>query len=158
MLGQKFEIYLDHNSLKFMFTQKDPSQRILCLCEFMVDFNFTEVKYAPGPNNVVPDFLSRPWAHAAGGDVDLVRSRPLHMLSHPPVVRQASIHTLRHEPQLSVRLTPTWVGHTEGQWRDTQGLWPADALDFKFAAAISQGALLPASKQLHRSVVVMPTW
>ena len=156
LLGQKFEIYSDHDSLKFLFTQKDPSQRILRLCEFMADFNFTEVKYVPGPNNVVPDFLSRPWADAAGGDVDLVNSRPLHMLSHPPAVRQASIHALRHDSQFSVRLTPTWAGHTDRQRMDTKGLWPADTLDF--AAAVAQGALRPASNQLHRSVVVMPTW
>jgi len=66
-LGQEFEIFSDHDSLKFLFTQKDPSQSILRLCEFMADSNFTEVKYVPGPNNVVPDFLSRPWAEAAGG-------------------------------------------------------------------------------------------
>ena len=48
------------------------------------------------------------------------------------------------------------MGHTEEQRRDTQGLWPADTLDF--AVAVSQGTLLPADKPLHRSVVMMPTW
>ena len=60
LLGQKFKIYANHNSLKFLFTQKNPSQRILRLCEFMADFNFTEIKFEPGPNNVVLDLLSRP--------------------------------------------------------------------------------------------------
>ena len=56
LLGVQFEIYSDHDSLKYLFTQKEPSQRILRLFEFMVDFNFTELRYVPGPTNVVPDF------------------------------------------------------------------------------------------------------
>jgi len=61
LLGVKFEFFSDHDSLQYLFTQKSPSQRILCLCEFLADYNFEEVKYVPGPQNVVPDFLSRPW-------------------------------------------------------------------------------------------------
>jgi len=66
LLGVQFEIYSDHDSLKYLFTQKEPSQRILRLCEFMADFNFTEVRYVPGHDNVVPDFLSRPWVDEQG--------------------------------------------------------------------------------------------
>ena len=60
LLGVKFEIFSDHDSLQYFFTQKPPSQRILSLCEFLADYNFEEVKYVPGPQNVVPDFWSRP--------------------------------------------------------------------------------------------------
>ena len=56
LLGVQFENYSDHDSLKYLFKQKEPSQRISRLCEFMADFNFTEVHYVPGPDNVVPDF------------------------------------------------------------------------------------------------------
>jgi len=35
LLGQKFEIYSDHDSLQYLFTQKSPSQRILRLCQFL---------------------------------------------------------------------------------------------------------------------------
>jgi len=61
LLGEKFEIYFDYDSLQYLFPQKSPSQRILCLCEFLSDLNFEEIKYVPGAHNVVPDFLSRPW-------------------------------------------------------------------------------------------------
>jgi len=61
LLGQKFEIYSDHDSLQYLFKQKSLSQRILRLCEFLSDFNFEEIKYVPGALNVVPDFLSHPW-------------------------------------------------------------------------------------------------
>ena len=55
LLGQKFEIYSDHDSLQYLFTLKSPSQRTLRLCEFLSDFNFEEIKYVPGAHNVVPD-------------------------------------------------------------------------------------------------------
>jgi len=31
------------------------------LCEFLSDYHFNEIKYVPGPNDVVPDSPSRPW-------------------------------------------------------------------------------------------------
>jgi len=46
LLGVPFQIYSDHNSLKYLFTQKALSQRLLRLCEFFADYNFTEIKYA----------------------------------------------------------------------------------------------------------------
>ena len=53
LMGVKFEIFSGHDSLHYLFTQKVPSQRILRLCEFLADFNFEEIKYIPGPDNVV---------------------------------------------------------------------------------------------------------
>ena len=55
LLGVQFKIYSDHDSLKYLFRQGAPSQRILRLCEFLPDYDFTEIKYVPGPENVVPD-------------------------------------------------------------------------------------------------------
>jgi len=59
LLGVNSEIFSDHDSLQYLFTQKAPLQRILRLCEFLAVYNFEEVKYVPGPQNVVPNFLSR---------------------------------------------------------------------------------------------------
>jgi len=73
LVGVQFEIYSDHVSLKYLFTQKAQSQRILQLCEFLEDYDFTEMKYVPGPENVVPDFLSRPWEPSAP-------MSPIHMM------------------------------------------------------------------------------
>ena len=96
LLGVQFEIYSDHDSLKYLFTQKEPSQRILRLCEFMVDFNFTELRYVPGPTNVVPDFLSYPWVDEQGQDRAVIR--PPHWLSMTPPVRHTSMHSLQQDP------------------------------------------------------------
>ena len=54
-----FEIYSDHRSLHYLFSQKNPSQRILRLCEFLSGFNFKEVQYVKGEHAAVPDFFSR---------------------------------------------------------------------------------------------------
>ena len=67
-------VYSNHDSLKYLFTQKVSSQRILRLCEFLADYDFQEIKYGPGPKNVVPDFLSRLW------DSTMITS-PIHMLT-----------------------------------------------------------------------------
>ena len=62
LYGEPFELHSDHFSLTSLLTQRAaPSQRILRLCEFLADFNFEEVRYVRGVDNVVPDFLSRPW-------------------------------------------------------------------------------------------------
>jgi len=71
LLSVKFEIFSDHDSLQYLFTQKSPSQNILSLCEFLADYNFEEVKYVLGPQNVVPDFWSRPWEATANEPASL---------------------------------------------------------------------------------------
>ena len=76
LMGVPSEMYSDHDSLKYLFTQKAPSQRILHLCEFLADYDFQEIKYVPGPENVVPDFLSLPWDSTPS-------TPPIHMLTMP---------------------------------------------------------------------------
>jgi len=84
LLGVKFENFSDHDSLQYLSTQKSPSQHILRLCEFLADYNFEEVKYVLGPQNVVPDFLSRPWEATANEPASLhmlVKRWPKHKSS-----------------------------------------------------------------------------
>ena len=87
LYGVPFELVSDHASLRPLFTQKSPSHRILRLCEFLADFDFEEVKFIRGAQNVVPDFLSRPWDPA-------VPDVGLHVLSHPRVARRSSLASL----------------------------------------------------------------
>ena len=53
---RKFEIYADHDSLQYLFSQKSPSQRILRLCEFLADFDFDEIKYYQDHTLLFPTF------------------------------------------------------------------------------------------------------
>ena len=75
LYGVQFELVSDHASLRYLFQQKNPSARILRLCEFLAGFDFQEVQSVKGAENVVPDFLSRPW------QPDIVEVG-LHALSH----------------------------------------------------------------------------
>ena len=58
LYGKKFEVYSDHKSLKYIFTQRDLNMRQRRWMEFLEDYDFT-FHYHPGKANVVADALSR---------------------------------------------------------------------------------------------------
>ncbi|WVZ48894.1 hypothetical protein U9M48_000288 [Paspalum notatum var. saurae] len=58
LIGNKCEIYTDHKSLKYIFTQPDLNLRQRRWLELIKDYNL-EIHYHPGKTNVVADALSR---------------------------------------------------------------------------------------------------
>jgi hypothetical protein len=58
LLGNKFTIYTDHRSLKYISTQPSLSPRQTRWSEFLQQFDF-EIVYRPGKENTVADALSR---------------------------------------------------------------------------------------------------
>ena len=56
--GEQFEVFWDHKSLKYIFTQRDLNMRQRIWMEFMEDYDFT-LHYHPSKANVVDDALSR---------------------------------------------------------------------------------------------------
>ena len=58
LYGEEFEVYLDHKSLKYIFTQWDLNMRQRRWMEFLEDYDFT-LHYHPGKVNVVANALSR---------------------------------------------------------------------------------------------------
>lgn len=58
LIGHKSDIYTDHKSLKYIFTQMDLNMRQRRWLELIKDYDL-EVHYHPGKANVVADTLSR---------------------------------------------------------------------------------------------------
>ena len=58
LYGEKCEIYTDHKSLKYIFTQKELNMRQRRWLELIKDYD-CEILYHPGKANVVADALSR---------------------------------------------------------------------------------------------------
>ncbi|XP_052187694.1 uncharacterized protein LOC127798276 [Diospyros lotus] len=56
--GEKFEIFTDHKSLRYLFSQRDLNMRQRRWMEFLKDYDCT-IQYHPEKANVVADALSR---------------------------------------------------------------------------------------------------
>jgi hypothetical protein len=57
-MGKRCEVFTDHKSLKFIFTQKDLNMRQTRWLELIKDYDLS-LQYHPGKANVVADALSR---------------------------------------------------------------------------------------------------
>jgi hypothetical protein len=57
-MGTKCQIYTNHKSLMYIFTQKDLNLRQRCWLELIKDYDL-EIHYHPGKANLVANALSR---------------------------------------------------------------------------------------------------
>ncbi|KAK9125516.1 hypothetical protein Scep_014362 [Stephania cephalantha] len=73
LYGEKFTLYTDHKSLKYLFTQKELNMRQRRWLEFLKDYDFS-LEYHPGKANVVADALSR----IPIGDAETIRCHMTH--------------------------------------------------------------------------------
>ena len=115
LYGKEFEVYLDHKSLKYIFTQRDLNMRQRRWMEFLEDYDFT-LHYHPGKANVVANALSRKSREALAS----IASREWRMLK---TVRQ---FRLQYNEQAqgtlgSLVATPSLLRRViESQWQDAK--------------------------------------
>ena len=58
LYGEQFEVFSNHKSLRYIFTQRDLNMRQRRWMEYLEDYDFT-LHYYPGKANVVADALSQ---------------------------------------------------------------------------------------------------
>ena len=75
LYGEQFEVFSDHKSLKYIFTQRDLNMKQSRWMKFLEDYDFT-LHYHLGKENVVDDALSR----KSLGVLASVASQEWHML------------------------------------------------------------------------------
>ncbi|XP_013613702.1 PREDICTED: uncharacterized protein LOC106319847 [Brassica oleracea var. oleracea] len=68
LYGEVVEVFTDHKSLKYLFTQPDLNLRQRRWMEFMADYDL-KIQYHPGKANVVADALSRRRCWKGSGSV-----------------------------------------------------------------------------------------
>ncbi|KAL0557201.1 hypothetical protein IC582_005719 [Cucumis melo] len=74
LYGEKIQIFTDHKSLKYFFTQKELNMRQRRWLELVKDYD-CEILYHPSKANVVADALSRKVSHSAAL---ITQQAPLH--------------------------------------------------------------------------------
>ena len=115
LYGEEFEVYSDHKSLKYIFTQRDLNMRQCSWMEFLEDYDFT-LHYHPGKANVVVDALSRKSRRALAS----IASREWRMLE---TVGQFGLqYSEQAQGTLgSLVATPSLLSRViESQWQDAE--------------------------------------
>nr|GFD43578.1 putative reverse transcriptase domain-containing protein [Tanacetum cinerariifolium] len=65
LYGESCDVFTDHKSLKYIFTQRELNMRQRRWLELLKDYD-TNIQYHPGKANVVADVLSRKSGMIAG--------------------------------------------------------------------------------------------
>nr|GEW10787.1 RNA-directed DNA polymerase [Tanacetum cinerariifolium] len=105
LYGESCDIFTDHKSLKYIFTQRDLNMRQRRWLELLKDYD-TNIQYHPGKANVVADALSRKSGMVAGIKVEEEIIRDLERLGIELLVsgQQGYWASLRIEPDLISRI------------------------------------------------------
>jgi hypothetical protein len=113
LIGSKCNIYTDHKSLKYIFTQADLNMRQRRWLELIKDYDL-EVHYHPGKANVVADALSRK-AHCRCLSVEIFSETLYYQMRklNLEIIPQGSLNLISIESTLLDRIIMSQL-HDEG--------------------------------------------
>jgi hypothetical protein len=98
-MGTKCQVYTDHKSLKYIFTQKDLNLRQRCCLKLIKDYDL-EIHYHPGKTNLVADALSQnEHVHAA-----IVAQLPDELVED---FRRLNLGIVAHTEGVTIEVEPT---------------------------------------------------
>jgi hypothetical protein len=112
-MGAKCNIYTDHKSLKYIFTQADLNMRQRRWLELIKDYDL-EVHYHPGKANVVANALSRK-AHCHCLSIEIFSKTLYYQLRkfNLEIIPQGSLNLISIESTLLDRIIMSQM-HDEG--------------------------------------------
>jgi len=115
LLGNLCNIYTDHKSLKYIFTQPELNMRQRRWLELIKDYNL-QVHYHPSKANVVADALSRK-AHCHSVKME---DPSLSRLMHPLVLHQIALESSLHNQVIELQQTDVGIYHIKRKMKEEE--------------------------------------
>nr|GEX37211.1 reverse transcriptase [Tanacetum cinerariifolium] len=116
LYGESCDIFTDHKSLKYIFTQRELNMRQRRWLELLKDYD-TNIQYHPGKANVVADALSRKSGMIAGIKVEEEIIHDLERLDIEIYVRG------QHGYWASLRIEPDLISRIKEAQREDSEIW-----------------------------------
>nr|GFA70755.1 reverse transcriptase [Tanacetum cinerariifolium] len=116
LYGESCDIFTDHKSLKYIFTQQELNMRQRRWLELLKDYD-TNIQYHPGKANVVADALSRKSCMIAGIKVEEEIIRDLERLDIELYVRG------QHGYWASLRVEPDLISWIKEAQKEDNEIW-----------------------------------
>jgi hypothetical protein len=99
LLGHRCQIYIDHKSLKYIFTQNDLNLRQRRWLELIKDYDL-EIHYHPGKANIVADALS----HKSHVNATMVSQMPRELYEE---FERLNLGFVAHTEGITIEVEPT---------------------------------------------------
>nr|GFA18130.1 retrotransposon protein, putative, Ty3-gypsy subclass [Tanacetum cinerariifolium] len=116
LYGESCDVFTDHKSLKYIFTQRELNMRQRRWLELLKDYD-TNIQYHPGKANVVADALSRKSGMIAGIKVEEEIIRDLERLDIELYVRG------QHGYWASLRIEPDLISRIKEAQKEDSEIW-----------------------------------